>query len=396
MENKIDDIKTPQLVIDKGETPQVEGMTEIPQAPSFPVVAEEQKSDESGLSRLEDSLTEKELAQVESFVPQIDVCDTAAVMNYGAGTQKNIAEFANKTLANVKTKDMGEVGAMITTLMGELKSLDDPEDEGGFFGFFRKKKDKLETLKARYNKVETNVTTIENELDARQTQLMKDSAMLDPMYEVNMTYFKELTMYIVAGKKKLEQVRTEQLAALEEKARQTGAPEDAQAAKDLAAQCERFEKKLFDLTTTRTIAMQTAPQIRMVQAADNEMAEKIQSTIVNTIPLWKNQMIIALGVEHSTQAAKAQKAVSDMTNELLKKNADALEMATVEVAKESERGIVDIETLQHTNQKLIDTLDEVLRIQKEGKDRRAAAETELAAIENQLKAKLLEAAQASK
>jgi uncharacterized protein YaaN involved in tellurite resistance len=211
-----------------------------------------------------------------------------------------------------------------------------------------------------------------------------------------MTYFKELTMYIVAGKKKLEQVRTEQLAALEEKARQTGAPEDAQAAKDLAAQCERFEKKLFDLTTTRTIAMRTAPQIRMVQAADNEMAEKIQSTIVNTIPLWKNQMIIALGVEHSTQAAKAQKAVSDMTNELLKKNADALEMATVEVAKESERGIVDIETLQHTNQKLIDTLDEVLRIQKEGKDRRAAAETELAAIENQLKAKLLEAAQASK
>jgi uncharacterized protein YaaN involved in tellurite resistance len=395
MENKVEEVKAPQLVIDKSEMPMVENMSEMPVEPELPVAAESRQADASGLADLEASLSEKEMAQVESFVPQINVRDTAAIMNYGAGTQKNIAEFANKTLSNVSTKDMGEVGAMITGLMGELKSLDDDED-GGIFSFFHKKKDKLALMKAKYNKIETNVTTIETELDARQTQLMKDSAMLDQMYDVNMTYFRELTMYIVAGKRRLEQVRNEDLAALEAKARESGAPEDAQAAKDLAAQCERFEKKLHDLSITRTIAMQTAPQIRLVQAANNEMAEKIQSTIVNTIPLWKNQMIIALGVEHSTQAAKAQKAVSDMTNELLRKNADALEMATVEVAKESERSIVDVETLQHTNQKLIDTLDEVLRVQKEGKERRAAAEVELAAIEDQLRTKLLEAAQASR
>jgi uncharacterized protein YaaN involved in tellurite resistance len=395
MENKVEEVKAPQLVIDKSEMPKVENMSEMPVEPELPVAAESRQADASGLADLEASLSEKEMAQVESFVPQINVRDTAAIMNYGAGTQKNIAEFANKTLSNVSTKDMGEVGAMITGLMGELKSLDDDED-GGIFSFFHKKKDKLALMKAKYNKIETNVTTIETELDARQTQLMKDSAMLDQMYDVNMTYFRELTMYIVAGKRRLEQVRNEDLAALETKARESGAPEDAQAAKDLAAQCERFEKKLHDLSITRTIAMQTAPQIRLVQAANNEMAEKIQSTIVNTIPLWKNQMIIALGVEHSTQAAKAQKAVSDMTNELLRKNADALEMATVEVAKESERSIVDVETLQHTNQKLIDTLDEVLRVQQEGKERRAAAEVELAAIEDQLRTKLLEAAQASR
>ena len=338
-----------------------------------------------------ETLTEKEMEQVMAFVDKIDINNTTAIMNYGVGTQKKIADFSEKALENVKTKDMGEVGDMISSLVTQLKDFDG-EEKKGLAGLFKKKGNNLATMKAKYQKVETNVTSIKNELENRQVQLMKDSAMLDHMYELNQNYFRELTMYIVAGQKKLEEVRNTELAALEAKALESNLAEDAQAAKDLASQCERFEKKLYDLELTRNIAMQTAPQIRMVQASDNLMAEKIQSTIVNTIPLWKNQMVIAMGVEHSVQAAQAQHEVSEMTNELLKANAEKLKMATIETAKEGERGIVDLETLKITNESLISTLDEVLTIQREGRDRRVAAEQELQQIEGQLKQKLLEAA----
>ncbi|MBR0374808.1 MAG: toxic anion resistance protein [Mogibacterium sp.] len=339
------------------------------------------------------NLTSEELRMVEAFVDKIDIENSQAIMNYGVSTQKKIADFSEKALENVKAKDLGEVGNMISSLVTELKHVDD-EEEKGIFGFFKKKANNLETMKAKYSKIETNVNDIKTELEKRQVQLMKDSALLDRMYEMNMNYFKELTMYILAGKKKLDQVRQNELRELQEKAERTGLAEDAQAAKDLANQCERFEKKLHDLELTRTVSMQTAPQIRMVQASDNVMAEKIQSTIVNTIPLWKNQMVIAMGIEHSTQAAKAQREVTDMTNQLLKKNAEQLHTATVETAKESERGIIDMETLRYTNEQLITTLDEVLSIQTEGREKRRAAEAELAAIEDQLKAKLLEASRA--
>ena len=343
-------------------------------------------------AELTDSLNEKEIAQAEAFVSQIDINDSAAVLNYGAGTQKKMADFSEKALDNVRTKDMGEIGKMVASLVTELKNFEVDEEDGKFKGFFKKKKNNLDSLKAKYSKVETNVETIQNKLEEHQVQLMKDSAMLDRMYDANLNYFKELTMYILAGRKKLEQVRTVDLVEAERKAEETGSQMDAQKAKDLAAACDRFEKKLYDLELTRTISMQTAPQIRMVQASDNEMAEKIQFTIVNTIPLWKNQMIIALGVEHSLEAAKAQHMVSEMTNDLLKKNADALKTASIETAKEAERGIVDIETLKHTNETLITTLDEIMLIQKDGKQKRAEAQAELAAIESQLKDKLLEAA----
>ncbi len=338
------------------------------------------------------TLTEKEMAQVRAFVDKIDINNTQAIMNYGVGTQKKIADFSEKALENVKTKDMGEVGDMISSLVTQLKTFDDEDENKGFFGLFKKKANNLQTLKNKYNKVETNVTEIKNELENRQVQLMKDSAMLDQMYDLNMNYFRELTMYIVAGQQKLDEVRNNDLVALEQKARDTGLAEDAQAAKDLSSQIERFEKKLYDLELTRNIAMQTAPQIRMVQASDNLMAEKIQSTIVNTIPLWKNQMVIAMGVEHSVQAAEAQHQVSEMTNELLKQNAEKLKMATIETAKEGERGIIDIETLRMTNETLITTLDEVMNIQREGRDKRQAAEEELKQIEGLLKQKLLDAA----
>ena len=342
----------------------------------------------------EAKLSPEELRQVEEFVGQIDLKNTQAIMNYGVGTQQKIADFSEKALENVRTKDMGEVGNMIAGLVTELKNFDIDENEKGLKAFFKKKANSAQALKAKYAKVENNVTAIKNELEKRQVELMKDTALLDKMYELNQNYFKELTMYIMAGQKRLEQVRSTDLVELQKKAAETGLPEDAQAAKDLASQCERFEKKLYDLELTRTVAMQTAPQIRMVQASDNLMAEKIQSTIVNTIPLWKNQMVIAMGIEHAQQAAKAQQEVTEMTNELLKKNADALKEATISVAKESERGIVDIETLQHTNQQLITSLDEVLRIQFEGREKRRAAEAELTNIEGQLKQKLLEAARA--
>ncbi len=338
----------------------------------------------------ESQLSANELVAVDNFIKKIDLNNSQAILGYGVGAQKKIADFSEKALENVKTKDMGEVGEMITGLVSELKNFD--VEEKGILGFFKRKSNSLSAMKAKYNKVETNVATIQNELESRQVQLMKDSAMLDHMYEMNLSYFKELTMYILAGKKKLEGTKSTELLELQRKAEESGLAEDAQRAKDLAGMCERFEKKIYDLELTRAIAMQTGPQIRMVQASNNLMAEKIQSTIVNTIPLWKNQMVIAMGLEHSVQAARAQREVSNMTNDLLKKNAEALHTATVVSVQESERGIVDVETLKQTNQSLISTLDEVLAIQAEGRAKRQNAEQELLAIENQLKGKLLSAA----
>ncbi len=342
---------------------------------------------------LEDTLTPEELAAVETFSQQIDLHNSGAIMSYGVGAQQKLADFSTQVVGDVATKDMGEVGGMITELVTQLKSFEiDPKEQKGLLGLFRKSETKLTEVRARYSKVEANVTTISQALEAHQVQLLKDVQILDRMYEMNLAYFKELTMYIIAGKKRLKEVREGELKELQAKAEASGLPEDAQAARDLAAQCDRFEKKLYDLELTRTIAMQTAPQIRMVQSSDTLMAEKIQSTLVNTIPLWKNQMVIAIGIGHATEAAKAEREVNDMTNKLLQKNADALKLATVEAAKESERGIVDMETLVHTNETLISAMDEVLAIQQEGKERRAAAETQLAQIEDQLKQKLLEAA----
>ncbi len=335
-------------------------------------------------------LSPEELKQVDAFASQIDIRNTNAILNYGVGTQKKMADFSEKAIDNVRTKDMGEVGDMLSGLVTQLKDFD-VEEEKGIKSLFKKSANRVEALKARYSKVETNVESIATELEKHQVMLMKDADVLDRMYDLNLTYLKELSMYIIAGKKKLEEERNGELIRLQEKAAESGMAEDAQAAKDFAALCDRFEKKLYDLELTRTVSMQTAPQIRMVQNADTMMAEKIQSTIVNTIPLWKNQMVIAIGVEHMSQAATAERKVNDMTNELLKKNADKLKTATVESARESERGIVDIETLKHTNEQLISTIDEVLVIQKEGKEKRAAAEEELLLIEGQLKQKLLEA-----
>lgn len=335
-------------------------------------------------------LTQEERQQVDAFAEQIDLRNSGAVLHYGVGTQKKLADFSERALNNVRTKDMGEVGNMIASLVTELRSFDAEEESKGFLGFLKKGENKVSMMKTKYNKVETNVNQIVKVLENHQIQLMKDIDVLDRMYEINLMYFKELTMYILAGKKKLQQVRTTELPTLQQKAQNSGLPEDAQAARDLADLCERFEKKLYDLELTRTVSVQTAPQIRMVQNADTLMAEKIQSTIVNTIPLWKSQMVIAIGVEHSAQAARAQREVTDMTNALLRKNADALKMATIESAKESERGIVDLETLKHTNETLITTLDEVMKIQSEGREKRRAAEAELTDMENQLKHKMLE------
>ena len=337
----------------------------------------------------EPALTPEEQQMVDAFAQQIDLNNSAAILQYGAGTQKKMADFSETALEKVKTKDLGEVGDLLTGVVTELKSFD-AEEEKGLFGFFKKGKNKIEALKTRYAKVETNVESICKILESHQVQLLKDIAVMDKMYDANLTYFKELTMYIMAGKKKLEQVKNGELAELVQKAKAGGLPEDVQAAKDLESKCQRFEKKLHDLELTRTISIQTAPQIRLVQGNNTMMVEKIQSTIVNTVPLWKSQMVLALGVAHSSDAVKAHREVTDMTNELLKKNADTLKMATVETAKETERGIVDIETLQHTNQTLISTLDEVMEIQQEGRRRRSEAETELRKMENELKSKLLE------
>lgn len=324
------------------------------------------------------------------FAKQIDLTNTGAILQYGAGTQAKMADFSEKALANVRSKDLGEIGDMLSSVVLELKNFDTEEEEKGFRGFFKRSGNKLEAMKSKYAKAEVNINQICESLENHQIQLMKDVDILDKMYEMNKTYFKELTMYIIAGKDKLNQVRTTELPKLQEKAKNSGLPEDAQEVNDLDAMCLRFEKKLYDLDLTRMISIQTAPQIRMVQNNDTMMVEKIQSTIVNTIPLWKNQMVLALGVAHSAQAAKAQREVTDMTNELLRKNADTLKMATLETARESERGIVDMETLRHTNESLISTLDEVMQIQNEGRQKRQEAEVELRKIENDLKNKLLE------
>ena len=334
-------------------------------------------------------LSEEEKKTVDAFAGQIDLTNSAMILQYGAGTQKKMADFSETALENVKTKDMGEVGDLLSGVVKELKNFDE-EEETGFLGLFKKASNKVATMKAKYAKTEANVNQICKALENHQILLMKDIALLDKMYELNLTYFKELTMYALGGKKKLAQVRATELKDLLEKAEQTGLAEDAQAARDLDAMCNRFEKKLHDLELTKTIAMQTAPQIRLVQGNDTMMVEKIQSTLVNTIPLWKSQMVLALGVEHSSQAAAAQREVTDMTNELLKKNAEKLKLATVETAKESERGIVDIETLQQTNASLISTFDEVMQIQEEGRKKRLEAENEMLRMEGELREKLLE------
>lgn len=337
----------------------------------------------------EAALTPEEQKIVDDFAAKIDVENTTQILQYGAGTQKKMADFSDSALANVRTQDLGEVGDLITSVVGELKGFD-AEEEKGLFGFFRKQANKLETMKARYAKAETNVEKISDALQQHQVRLMKDSAVLDKMYEQNLTYFKELTMYILAGKQKLEQVRSGKLRQLEETAQRTGLAEDAQAARDLSEKCLRFEKKIHDLELTRAISIQTAPQIRMIQNNDNVMVEKIQTTLVNTIPLWKNQMVLALGIAHSTEAAQAQRQVTDITNALLKQNAEKLHMASVETAKEAERGIVDIETLKKTNAELIQTLDDVMKIQADGRAKRQAAEVEMAKMESDLKNKLLQ------
>ena len=337
----------------------------------------------------EAALTEEERALVAAFAEKIDIENTAQILQYGAGTQKKMADFSDAALANVRTQDLGEVGDLITGVVGELKTMD-ADEEKGFLGFFKKQTNKLELMKARYDKAEVNVAKIADSLQNHQVRLLKDSAVLDKMYAQNLDYFKELTMYILAGKKKLEEVRAGKLAQLEQTAQRTGLAEDAQAARDLSEKCQRFEKKLYDLELTRTISMQTAPQIRMIQNNNNVMVEKIQTTLVNPIPLWKNQMVIALGIAHSTQAAAAQRQVTDVTNALLQQNAQKLHMASVETAKEAERGIVDIETLKKTNAELIQTLDDVMKVQEEGRTKRLEAEKEMALMEDQLKAKLLE------
>jgi uncharacterized protein YaaN involved in tellurite resistance len=339
---------------------------------------------------VEVNLTPEEQKMVDDFAEKIDITNSQQVLQYGAASQKKIGDFSEAALSKVATKDLGEVGDMITSLVAELKGFNATEEEKGILGFFKKKTVQLDQLKTRYNKAEANVETIQSMLEGHQVQLLKDIAMLDKMYELNMAYFKELSMYILAGKKKLASVRANELQAAYDKAKTSGLPEDAQAARDLEDQCERFEKKLYDLELTRNISLQMGPQIRLIQSNNTMMAEKIQSTIVNTIPLWKNQMVLALGMAHSQQAMQAERAVTDMTNDLLKKNAETLKMGTIETAKEAERGVVDIETLQQTNKSLIDTLDELNKIQREGRAKRAAAEQELNRIEDELKTKMME------
>lgn len=366
----LDDAPVPELVAQPAAT--------VPSAP------------EQATPQLDDSmLTDEEKQMVDSFAQQIDVRDSAMVLQYGAGAQKKMADFSETALSGVRTKDLGEVGGLITDVVTELRSFDATEEKG-LFGFFKKGASKVDALRTRYDKAEANVNKIVEALKGHQMTLMKDAATLDKMYELNLTYFKELTMYLLAGKKKLAEVRSVDLAKLTEQARISGRAEDAQAAQDLEAMCTRFEKKLGDLDLTRTIAMQTAPQIRLVQNNEIVLVEKIQTTIVNTIPLWKSQMVLALGIANSAEAARAQNAVTNMTNDLLNKNAEMLHTSTVDIARESERGIVDIETLKNTNETLIKTFDEVMQIQAEGRQKRAEAEAEMRRMEADLKQKMLE------
>lgn len=358
----------------------------IPAAP--PVVKQEQKEEPVPAGVDDMPLNEQEQKMVEDFIPKIDLNNSNMILQYGSGAQKKIADFSQNVLNNVRTKDLGEIGEMLSGVVNELKSFD-VEEEKGLFGIFKRSSNKMAAMKSKYDKAEVNINKICDVLEQHQKNLLKDTAMLDQMYELNTVYFKELSLYIIAGKKKLQQVHDVDLANLLEQASRSGLPEDAQAANDLANLCDRFEKKLHDLELTRMISIQMAPQIRLVQNNDTLMSDKIQSTLVNTIPLWKSQMVLALGVENSRQAAAAQREVTEMTNALLRKNADTLKTATIDIAKESERGIVDIETLQHTNESLITTLDEVMRIQEEGRQKRREAEKELARLEGELKQKLL-------
>lgn len=352
-------------------------------------VKEEEVTQESDLDEAKLSPEEKQL--VNDFSEKIDITNSQMVLQYGASAQTKISNFSESTLDKVRTKDLGEVGDMVSSLVGELKSFDvDEQEKKGVFGFLKKSKNKVDEIKAKYTKVGSNVEKITHTLEKHQVTLLKDIAMLDQMYELNMSNYKELTLYILAGKKKLEKAKNEELPKLVSIAQASNLPEDSQKANDYASMVNRFEKKLHDLELTRIIAIQMAPQIRLVQNNDTLMAEKIQSVIVNTIPLWKSQMVLALGLQHSKEAMEAQRSVTEMTNELLKKNADTLKMGTIETAKESERGIVDIETLKHTNQSLIETLDEVVKIQNEGREKRTQAEVELKRIEGELKQKLLD------
>lgn len=384
MNNNLDEMlkEAPSLTLEPFE------QTEIVESAPLPVAEPEPKIPEV-------VLTPQEQKMVDDFAAQIDITNTQMVMQYGAGSQKKIADFSESALNNVRTKDMGEIGQMLADVVTELKDFDE-EEEKGFLGLFKKGSNKLESLKIKYDKAEANINKICKVMEDHQRTLLKDAAMLDKMYELNLNYFKELSMYILAGKQKLNQARTVELPALLQKAEQSALPEDTQAANDYAAMCERFEKKIYDLELTRTIAMQMAPQIRLIQSNDTAMSEKIQSTLVNTIPLWKSQMVIAIGLNHSSEAAKAQKEVTDMTNALLKKNAEALKTATIETARESERGIVDIETLTATNQTLISTLDEVMKIQEDGRAKRQSAEIELVRIEDEMRQKLLAVSRSSR
>ncbi|MCL2161638.1 MAG: toxic anion resistance protein [Betaproteobacteria bacterium] len=378
---------TPKLVLDdfsEMEALASPVLTLMPESTGVAVVEEIKPLDLAG------NLTEEEKATARSFAAQIDIANSTQMLQYGVAAQKKMLGFSESALANVRTKDMDEVGGMIGNLVAELRGFSVDDKPKGFLGFFKKGANKLQHLKIRYDSVEKNVDKIVDSLEGHKMVLLKDVAMLDKMYEMNLSYYKELAMYILAGREKLTNVLNTELPVLQERAKNTGRPEDAQAVNDLNERCNRFDKKLHDLELTRNICIQMAPQIRLVQANDSVMIEKIQSSIVNTIPLWKNQMVLALGLAHSTQAIQAQRAVTDITNELLRKNADALKTSSIEAAKESERGIVDIETLKYTNQSLINTLDEVLHIQQDGRDKRRAAEHELVKIESELKTKLLE------
>ena len=387
------DSMMPELTLN-AEAAQVEAprltLSMEPEAPAAPA-AEPEKPKAEPVKIDESMLTEAERKMVDEFAKKIDISNSQLVLQYGAAAQKSVAGFSESALSNVRNKDLGEIGETLTNLVVELKNFgEDEEDKGGIFGFFKKASNKMETMRIQSARAEANVDKIVRELEQHQVVLMKDIAMFDQMYELNLKYYKELTMYIIAGKKRLAEIQTGQLEELRKKAEASGAQEDAQAYNDLAQMCNRFEKKLHDLELTRMISIQMGPQTRLLQNNDTLMVEKIQSSLVNTIPLWKSQMVLALGMEHGRQATAAQSAVTEMTNELLKKNADMLKMGTIQTAREAERSIVDIETLQHTNAQLISTLDEVLNIQREGAEKRKAAEAELGRIEGELRAKLME------
>ena len=374
----------------EGETAQMPTLTlEGAETPALNLEGTQPK-EEDPVALDESSLSPEERKVVDDFAQKIDLSNSSLVMQYGAAAQKKIAGFSDTALDKVRTKDLGEIGDQISDLVVELKGFDIEEERKGIFGWFKSTGNKITAMKARYDTAEQNVNKIAGALEKHQVQLMKDVVMLDKLYEMNLNYHKELSMYIIAGKKKLQQERATTLVELENKAKASNLAEDAQAANDYAQMCDNFEKKLHDLELTRMVSVQMSPQIRLVQNNDKLMTDKIQSTLVNTIPLWKSQMVLALGLAHSEQAVKAQREVSNLTNDLLRKNAERLKMSTIETAKESERGIVDMETLRQTNQSLIQTLDEVVKIQDEGRQKRRAAEQELGRLENELKQKLLD------